>query len=145
MPNCFIGLVGCDFRLSARLLWMSGLLVSRILPSLLRKTTVANEINASCPFEKGPPQMIDNLFAWKRIQTKQREAPLLKERERYLLALLNQGVCKGRVRSIASVLLHVIRLLELHQMRPVSRDEIGVSAGAKIDRMTPRERRDTAE
>jgi len=54
--------------------------------------------------------MIDSLFVRERVRLKQREAPLLKERERYLIALLDQGVCKARVRSIACILLHVIRL-----------------------------------
>ena len=54
--------------------------------------------------------MIDSLFVRERVRLKQREAPLLKERERYLIALLNQGVSKARVRSIAFILLHVIRL-----------------------------------
>jgi integrase/recombinase XerD len=69
--------------------------------------------------------MIDSLFAWKRIQSKQREAPLLKERERYLSALLNQGVCKARVRTIACLLLHITRLLKLSDhLRAVTRIEI---------------------
>jgi hypothetical protein len=65
--------------------------------------------------------MIDCLFVRERVRLKQREAPLLKERERYLIALLDQGVCKARVRSIACILLHVIRLMELDQLRAVSR------------------------
>ncbi len=68
--------------------------------------------------------MIDSLFVRERVRLKQREAPLLKERERYLIALLNQGVCKARVRSIACILLHVVRLMELDQLRAVSRSEI---------------------
>jgi integrase/recombinase XerD len=68
--------------------------------------------------------MIDSLFVRERVRLKQCEAPLLKERERYLIALLNQGVCKARVRSIACILLHVIRLMELDQLRAVSRSEI---------------------
>ena len=68
--------------------------------------------------------MIDSLFKWKRVCLRQREAPLLKERERYLLVLLNQGVSKPRVRTIACILLHVIRLMELDQLRAVDRIEI---------------------
>jgi integrase/recombinase XerD len=68
--------------------------------------------------------MIDSLFVRETVRLKQREAPLLKERERYLTALLKQGVCKARVRSIACILLHVIRLMGLDQLRAVSREEI---------------------
>jgi integrase/recombinase XerD len=68
--------------------------------------------------------MIDSLFEWKRVRLKQREAPFLKERERYLSTLLNQGVSKPRVRTIACILLHVIRLMRLDQMRAVNRLEI---------------------
>jgi len=68
--------------------------------------------------------MLDSFFEWKRVQQKQREAPLFKERERYLVALVNQGVCKMRVRSIASILLHIVRLMQMDQPRVVDRNEI---------------------
>jgi integrase/recombinase XerD len=68
--------------------------------------------------------MIDSLFVRERVRLKQREAPLLKERERYLSALINQGIRKARVRSIANILLHVVRLMEMDQLRAVSREEI---------------------
>jgi integrase/recombinase XerD len=68
--------------------------------------------------------MIESFFAWKSVQRKQREAPLLKERERYLLALLNQGVSKMRARSTASLLIHIVRFMEMDQLREVNRAEI---------------------
>ena len=73
-------------------------------------------------------EMLDRLFEWKRARVKQREAPLLKERERYLLALLNQGVSRTRVRTIACILLHVIRLMEIAELRSVDRNEIRQAA-----------------
>jgi hypothetical protein len=63
--------------------------------------------------------MVESLFTWKRIQAKHLQAPLLKEREQYLIHLLNEGVSLDRVRSVATLLLHVIRLMEFDQLRPV--------------------------
>ena len=36
--------------------------------------------------------MIELIFAWKRVQERHRSAPLLKERERYLVHLREQGL-----------------------------------------------------
>jgi site-specific recombinase XerD len=68
--------------------------------------------------------MVESLFTWKRIKAKHLQAPLLKERERYLTHLLNEGVSIDRVRSVATLLLHVIRLMEFDQLRPVEPSEI---------------------
>jgi hypothetical protein len=53
--------------------------------------------------KKGIAKMIASLFTWNRVRLCQIQAPLRKERERYLLALLNQGISKPRVRTIATV------------------------------------------
>lgn len=62
--------------------------------------------------------MIEDIFKWERIRSIQREAPFLRERERFLLYMLNQGIGKPRVRTVASILLHVVRLMELDRLRP---------------------------
>src|ERR1035437_8802096 len=93
---------------------MSKFIVEYLAPSILRFLGCArawplcsrgdadfpNRINTptQCT-KKGSAEMIDSLFKWKRVRLRQREAPLLKERERYLLAMLNQGISKPRVRT----------------------------------------------
>jgi hypothetical protein len=68
--------------------------------------------------------MVESLFTWKRIKAKHLQAPLLREREQYLTHLLNEGVSIDHVRSVATLLLHVIRLMEFDQLRPVELSEI---------------------
>ena len=68
--------------------------------------------------------MIERLFTWPSVRSKQLAAPLLREREQYLSHLLNQGVSVNRVRSVATMLLHIIRLVKLDLPRIVQREEI---------------------
>jgi integrase/recombinase XerD len=68
--------------------------------------------------------MIEVLFTWKRVVLDQQRAPLREERAQYLAALTIQGVRKARVRSTASLLLHIVRLLRLQELRPVHLEEI---------------------
>ena len=58
------------------------------------------------------------------IQRKHRDGPLLIEREQYLSHMLKQGASRPEVRSTASYLLHVIRILELNELRTVDEAEI---------------------
>ena len=68
--------------------------------------------------------MIESIFVFESTRSRQREAPLLKEREQYLSYMLNEGVSKQRVRTIASMLLHIIRLMELSCLRTVDMTEV---------------------
>lgn len=68
--------------------------------------------------------MIEDIFAFESSRKRQQEAPLFKEREQYLSHMLDQGVSKARLRSVASMLLHVVRLLDLDSLRPVDVAEI---------------------
>jgi integrase/recombinase XerD len=68
--------------------------------------------------------MIESIFVFESTRARQREAPLLQEREQYLSYMLSEGVSKQRVRTIASMLLHVIRLMELSCLRVVDMAEI---------------------
>jgi integrase/recombinase XerD len=71
--------------------------------------------------------MIEHIFAFESSRIRQREAPLFKEREQYLSYMLDQGVSKARLRSVASMLLHVVRLLDLETLRLVDLAEIQVA------------------
>src|ERR1017187_6939405 len=68
--------------------------------------------------------MIDSVFLVESVREKHRNAPLLVERERYLAYLFEIGTRRERVRNVATMLLHVVRLLELNSPRLVGIDEI---------------------
>src|SRR5712664_4961173 len=68
--------------------------------------------------------MIESLFVFESTRSRQRNAPLLKERGEYLSYMLDQGVSRQRVRTIASMLLHIVRLMELSCPRAVDMAEI---------------------
>jgi site-specific recombinase XerD len=68
--------------------------------------------------------IIDILFQRQYQRIRQREAPLLKEREQYLNHLLRSGVSVKRVSVIASRLLHINRLIGLESLRKVEEVEL---------------------
>jgi integrase/recombinase XerD len=68
--------------------------------------------------------MLKNARGREFVRIRQREAPLLEERERYLSHLLDRGTSKRFVRVVASRLLHINRLLGLTALRPVDRSEV---------------------
>ena len=55
---------------------------------------------------------------------RQRQAPLLKERESFLSHLQQQGTSRKALRNLSAELLQVMRLLKLTEMRDVSLEEI---------------------
>ena len=68
--------------------------------------------------------MIDLLFRFESTRVRQREAPMLREREQYLAYMFEQGVSKARLRSLASMLLNVVRFLDLEELRLVGLAEL---------------------
>jgi site-specific recombinase XerD len=68
--------------------------------------------------------MIDSVFLVSSIREKHQKAPLLVERERYLAYLFEIGTRRERVRNVATMLLHIVRLLQLDSPRLVGIDEI---------------------
>ncbi len=81
--------------------------------------------------------MLENLFSQQSVRSKQLMAPLLREREQYLVHLLSQEVSTPRVRDIASMLLHVIRLLKLDSPRIVHIEEIRDAAARWVHEVDP--------
>lgn len=71
--------------------------------------------------------MIDSIFVWPSIRQRQKEAPLLQERELFLSHLLQQGCKHVQVRSIATTLLHVVRLMELQTLRDIHPAEVRIA------------------
>ena len=72
--------------------------------------------------------MIELIFAWKRVQERHRSAPLLKERERYLIHLREQGFTRERLSTTANLLLQIVRVMSLTELRTVSETEIREAA-----------------
>src|ERR1700754_1773109 len=68
--------------------------------------------------------MIDHIFVFESTRSRQRIAPLLKEREEYLRYLLQQGVGISRLRTVAAMLLNIVRLFDLQSPRLISKAEI---------------------
>jgi integrase/recombinase XerD len=68
--------------------------------------------------------IIDILFQRQYERMRQREAPLLRERERYLNHLMDSGASAKRVRVIASRLLHINRLIGMESLRKVEEVEL---------------------
>ena len=68
--------------------------------------------------------MIDSVFLIESVREQHRRAPLFSEREKYLTYLCEIGTCRERVRNVATMLLHVVRILKLESSRPVAMDEI---------------------
>jgi hypothetical protein len=63
--------------------------------------------------------MIEIVFEREYLVRRQREAPLLQEREQYLSHLLKQGTSKKQVRKVAIMLLHIVRVMEMSSRRTV--------------------------
>src|SRR4051812_32751877 len=68
--------------------------------------------------------MIDSVFLVERFRDIHRKAPCLTEREEYLAYLFEIGTRRERVRNVATMLLHVVRLLKLDSSRPVTIGEV---------------------
>jgi hypothetical protein len=66
--------------------------------------------------------MIDSVFLIESVRKKHRQASLLAARERYLTYLFEIGTRRERVRHVATMLLHVVRLPKLESSRPVGMD-----------------------
>jgi integrase/recombinase XerD len=70
------------------------------------------------------PSIIEVIFDYDLLRKRQLEAPLLREREQYFLYLLERGTSKHAVRALATMLLHIIRLMDINLLRRVDLAEI---------------------
>lgn len=68
--------------------------------------------------------MIDYIYQQKRVQDRHRSAALLKERERYLSHLHEQGLPRENLSTTANLLLQVIRIMSLSELRLVREEEV---------------------
>ena len=74
------------------------------------------------------PTMIESIFTRQSIRSRHLDAPCLKERELYLKYLQASGVNWKRLQKIATNLFHIIRVMQLTQMRTVDEAEIREAA-----------------
>lgn len=76
--------------------------------------------------------IIETIFAFESTRQRQRRAPLFEEREQYLAAMLAQGTSIQRLRSVASMQLHIIRIMKMNVMRSVEPSELNDAASQWI-------------
>ncbi len=69
-----------------------------------------------------------DLFRLPRVRRRYLDAPLLEERTAYISDLLSHGVPRNRAKSIASMQIHAIRLMNIGEARPVRSDEVRQAA-----------------
>jgi site-specific recombinase XerD len=72
--------------------------------------------------------MIESIFNREYTRTLHRSAPFLSERETYLRHLQASGKPKAQLQQIATIMLHIIRILQLTELRDVDKDEIKEAA-----------------
>jgi integrase/recombinase XerD len=71
---------------------------------------------------------IETIFAFESTRQRHRCVPLFKEREQFLTQMLAEGTSIQRLRSIASMLLHVVRIVKMDVMRMVALSELNEAA-----------------
>lgn len=72
--------------------------------------------------------MLELISRYAAIQERHREAPLLAERDRFLTHLESLGASHRELSMKASYLLHIVRILKLDSLHPVTREEIHSAA-----------------
>ena len=68
--------------------------------------------------------MFEQIFQTRRLIERHRQAPLRAEREQYLRHLVEQGFCHSKLSGAATYMIHIIRVLGLHELRVVDEEEI---------------------
>jgi len=84
--------------------------------------------------------IIDSVFS-DRVSKKHRRAPLFAEREKYLTFLTQTGIRRIRLQRVATMLLHIVRLLNLESLRPIGSEEIKRACDRWIEEPEARRRR----
>lgn len=68
--------------------------------------------------------VFEDLFPLPKVRSKYLNAPLLEQRSEYISHLLSQGLPRQSVKSIASMQIHAIKLLNMKQARPIHAREM---------------------
>src|SRR5215472_16630254 len=72
--------------------------------------------------------MTENLYVKQATIAKHKKAPLLNAREDYLRQLARDEKCRRSIQDAATVMLDVIRVMEMTALRQVSMSEIALAA-----------------
>ncbi len=82
--------------------------------------------HANCfnPRAQTEASLIERLFRRNDARKRHMNAPLLQEREEYLMSLMHQGSIQKRVRQVAGALLRVIQVMDISSLRLVEPSEI---------------------
>jgi len=102
----------------------------QMTPSLSSRTSrVANVGTPKDRYPVSPSASgLELIFSFKSSLIRHRQAALLESRERFLSHLQAQGTSVRRLRSIGTMLLHIIRLMELKGSRSVELAEVEEAA-----------------
>jgi len=102
-----------EFRFSVRVLLVTSLRFPRKIRLLKRKGERMS--------------LLDEISLWRSVRARHEGAPLLREREQYLAAMLKRGVSRKTVRHTAAYLIHIVRLLKMTSLRKIELKEIEVA------------------
>jgi len=72
--------------------------------------------------------MIETLFVRELAIAKHKQAPLLNEREDYLRHMAREERSRTSIQGTATILMDVIRMMDMTSLRKVDRNEIGIAA-----------------
>ena len=72
--------------------------------------------------------MLEPISRYASFQERHLEAPLFAERDRFLTHLESLGASHRELSMKASYLLHIVRILKLESLHPITRDEINCAA-----------------
>jgi len=70
----------------------------------------------------------DSLFKFQSTRQSYREAPLIQEREAFLIYLYGLRVSSRRLRSISALLVHIVRILKMEPLRIFNDSEVRLAA-----------------
>jgi len=79
-------------------------------------------------FQTPSPLAFERIFSFETSRERHRQAPMLAAREEFLSHMLEQGTSVKRTRSVAAMILHIIRIMELKDHQPVARLSVDKAA-----------------
>jgi integrase/recombinase XerD len=108
----------------------------------IKPRAATTEILDNGPGSRRTRQTIETIYQKKWVVSRHKEAPLLQEREQFLVHCQQQGTSYKALQNMAAELLAVIRLLRMEELREVGLGEIKQAAKrwVEVQRSNPRAR-----
>jgi integrase/recombinase XerD len=97
--------------------------------ALLNQSADATASSIRIEIKPACPMVLEKIFIKPSARFKQFQAPLLKEREEYLQHQSSLGRSRGTLQNIAVDLLHIVRVMQLTDLRPTTETEIREAGG----------------